>query len=152
MWTQLTAQAVAVSELPGYPGRQHTQQCRCVTAEFPHEVISTIDNFTWAIPGRTRVWNRQWVQVCLSTAPTLPSFTDHFIFSKNVLQSLTGVMQVSFHFTVWLAVMLMHCSLKELTSILLPLLSAPLSSSIGVMSSVGQTNIAVLLTTKVMML
>ena len=31
-----------------------------------------------------------------------------YIF-KNVLQSLTGVMQVSFHFTVWLAVMLMHC-------------------------------------------
>ena len=46
MYTQ-----VAVSELPGYPGRQHTQQSRYVTAEFL-EAISTIhQNFTWVMPG-----------------------------------------------------------------------------------------------------
>ena len=43
---------MAVSELSGYPGRQHAQQSRYVTAEFLREAISTIhQNFTQAMPG-----------------------------------------------------------------------------------------------------
>ena len=42
-------QTVAVSELPGYLGRQHAQRSRYVTAKFPRKEIST--NFTWAMPG-----------------------------------------------------------------------------------------------------
>ena len=50
----------AVSELPGYPGSRHTRRSCYVTAEFPHEAISTIDeNFTRAMPALARVWNRQ---------------------------------------------------------------------------------------------
>jgi len=46
---------VAVSELPGYPGRGHARQSRYVTADFPCESISTIDqNFTWAMPWLAR--------------------------------------------------------------------------------------------------
>jgi len=49
---------VAVSELPGYPGRQQAQQSRYVTAKFPLEAISTIDqNVTRAMPRLARVWN-----------------------------------------------------------------------------------------------
>ena len=45
-------QTVAVSELPGYPGRWHAQRSHYITTKFPHKEISTIDqNFTW---------NRQW--------------------------------------------------------------------------------------------
>ena len=39
--------AVVISELPGYPSRWHAQRSCYVTAEFPCEAISTIDqNFT----------------------------------------------------------------------------------------------------------
>ena len=41
------------------------QQGRYVTAEFPHEAISTIDqNFTQTIPGRAQVWNRLCFTAC----------------------------------------------------------------------------------------
>ena len=54
-------QTVAVSELPGYPGRRHAQRSHYITTKFPHKEISTIDqNFTWAMPGYAWVWNRQW--------------------------------------------------------------------------------------------
>ena len=62
MMPQLWLWAVAVSELAGYPGRQHTQRSHYVTAELPPGAISTIEqNFTRAMPEHARIWNYLWL-------------------------------------------------------------------------------------------
>ena len=59
-----TMESVVVSELPArFPGRQHVQRNHYVTAEFPHEAMSTIgQNFTRATPRRAQIWNRQCME------------------------------------------------------------------------------------------
>ena len=57
-------ETVAVSELPGYLGRQHVWWSHYVTAEFLHKTIS--QNFAQERPRLAQVWNHQCLEMRLS--------------------------------------------------------------------------------------
>ena len=57
-------ETVAVSELPGYLGRQHVWWSHYVTAEFLHKTIS--QNFAQEMPRLAQVWNHQCLEMRLS--------------------------------------------------------------------------------------
>ena len=90
------AETVAISELPGYPGRRHTQRSCYVTPEFLHKAISTSDqNFTrampghvWACPGLKRLfWNRFKVLECKRGYTVNSTFQGpkiHFLIARQL--------------------------------------------------------------------
>ena len=73
-------ETVAVSELPGYLGRQHMWWSHYVTAEFPRKTIR--QNFAQAMPRLAQVWNSQCLEMRLSCYK--------YVTSRDSFETLTG--------------------------------------------------------------